>query len=67
MSKAKQRVRQAMQDACDDGRDYHEDMVWDGDMLVPCQYDSPLDKETLDEQRAHGMGPSWEERRDSDE
>lgn len=62
MSAERQRVRRAVQDAanCDTPYDV-DDLVWDGDMLVP--RDSPLDKETLDERAAHGMGHSWEERR----
>jgi hypothetical protein len=64
MREADRRVRQAAQDASGGGMHERDDMVWDGDMLVPRPYESPLDKETLDERHAKGMGPSWEERRE---
>jgi len=63
MGDAERRVSRAASDAREGGRDPYGDMMWDGDMLVPRQYDSPLDQETLDERHAHGMGPAWEERR----
>lgn len=63
MGEAERRVRQAAQDASsDDSVDNpYEDMVWDGDTLVPRE--SRLDKETLDERAARGMGERWEETR----
>lgn len=62
-------VRQAAEDARSQtglrAGDF-DDMIWDGDMLVPRA--SPLDRETLDERSTSRMGERWEEvRRDSDE
>ena len=63
MSEAARRVRQAAQDARTDGRP--PEFEWDGN---PRQYDSPLDRETLDEDCTTQMGRRWEEpRRDTDE
>lgn len=69
MDDAERRVRKAMQDArSDSGRAAYEDMMWDGDMLVPRKYESSLDKETLDERNTSRMGEQWEEtRRGADE
>ena len=61
MGEAERRVRRAAEDARsgdDHVSDPYEDLVWDGDMLVPRQ--SPLDKETLDEQHTSRMGEPWE-------
>ncbi len=66
MGEAERRVRQAARDASDEPSNGFDDMEWDGDMLVPRKI-SPLDRETLDERSAKGMGPSWEERRRDDE
>jgi hypothetical protein len=66
MSDAARRVQGAARDArsTDDGvADEYDDMVWDGDMLVPRPLDSPLDEETLDERASTQMGPHWEPRR----
>jgi hypothetical protein len=64
MSEAERLVHRAAEDArsgTDGVRNPYEDMVWENDMLVPRQ--SSLDKETLDERSARGMGERWEERR----
>jgi len=63
MGETERRVRQAAQDAAADDSvgNLYEDMVWDGDTLVPRA--SRLDKETLDERAARGMGERWEETR----
>lgn len=61
-------VRQAAEDARTDNdlRGGFDDMIWDGDMLVPRA--SPLDRETLDERSTSRMGERWEEtRRGADE
>ena len=66
MGESERLVRQAADDARTDIRTSEfDDMIWDGDMLVP--RDSPLDRETLDERSTSRMGERWEEtRRDSD-
>ena len=66
MAESERLVRQAADDARTDIRTSEfDDMIWDGDMLVP--RDSPLDRETLDERSTSRMGERWEEtRRDSD-
>lgn len=62
MGAESRRVRETAQDAADEPG--YDDMVWENDILVPRQPESPLDRETLDEQSAHGMGPNWEPRRE---
>jgi len=62
------KVREALQDACGAvPSDEYDEMVWDGDMLVPAPRRSPLDAETLDERYAKQMGPRYEQRRRDDE
>ena len=63
---SERRVREAARDAAGADPAEYDDMIWDGDMLVPRPLDSPLDRETLDERSAKGMGPSWEPRRKDD-
>lgn len=63
MSEASRRVSQAARDAHSDNDLVRGEMVWEGDMLVPAPLDSPLDKETLDEQASTQMGELWESRR----
>jgi hypothetical protein len=66
MSDASRRVREAAMDARSNDdlvRDGFDDMVWENDMLVPREPDSPLDRETLDEQHSTQMGQMYEPRR----
>jgi len=68
MSESERLVRKAADDARSGSGSRagdFDDMIWDGDMLVPRA--SPLDRETLDERSTSRMGERWEEtRRDSD-
>jgi hypothetical protein len=66
MSAAGRRVQQAATDARSNDNlvgNEMDEMMWDGDLLVPRPLGSPLDQETLDEQASTQMGPHWESRR----
>jgi len=63
MSESQRRVEAAARDAVDSGPTDYDEMEWDGDMLVPRSYDTPLDRETPDERAAGWMGPTWEPKR----
>ena len=63
MSNAASRVNQAARDArSNDDLVRDEDMgLWENGMLVP--HESPLDRETLDEEASTQMGDMWESTR----
>jgi len=65
MNEANRLVSQAAEDGRSNDdlvRNPMDEMVWEGDMLVPAPLDSPLDAETLDEQASTQLGP-WDSRR----
>lgn len=66
MGESQRRAAAAARDAAKGDSSEYDDMMWDGDMLVPRPLASPLDRETLDERSAKGMGPNWEARRKDD-
>jgi len=66
MSDATRLVREAADSASSNDdlvENTMENMVWEGDTLVPAPLDSPLDAETLDEQASTQMGACYTPRR----
>ena len=61
MSDARSRVNQAAMDAQSNETLASDESEWPE--YVPDDLESPLDRVTLDEQHAKGMGDTWEQRR----